>query len=201
MHDAAGVRGRKAGGQLSGDGQRRLQRQPAFAVEAAVERLAVHQVHADEPAVLVPGDVMDAHHVRAGHLAGKQQFLAETFEGLGSRGELRAQQLYRHRHVQVAVAGQVDHAHAADAQHADDLETAGQHRAGQEFGAGVLAGHGFRETAAVGACHGRLTPRRRWRPASGPGARLRPGPVRCGGPPATARRVRRRQPASPVPAL
>jgi hypothetical protein len=80
---AARMRGRQAERHLACDRQRLLERQAAFAVDDPVQRLALDQVHADQPASLVLADVVDAHHVRARHLARQQQFLAEAFEGAG----------------------------------------------------------------------------------------------------------------------
>ena len=73
-------------------------------VDAMVERLALDQVHADQPSrvatlELVTRNVVDAHHVRARHLPRQQQFLFETLERVCALRDFGAQQLDRRVHV------------------------------------------------------------------------------------------------------
>ena len=58
----------------------------------------------------------------------------------GVFGDLRAEHLDRHRLVEHAVVGLVDHAHAAPAEGAQHLVAAGDHRALGEGGEGPAAG-------------------------------------------------------------
>ena len=132
MDDAARVRGPQSLGDLPCDGQGLFDVHRAAVVEPLVQRLAVHEIHADEPAISVPRDVVDADHARTRYLSREQQFLPEALERRGTRGQLAAQQLQRDRYAQILVAGAVDHPHAAGADAPFDGEAIREPRAGRE---------------------------------------------------------------------
>ena len=122
MDHLAPVRGREPSARVGARSQRVFGRHRAAVVEQLLERPPVDVVHADEPASVVLHEVVDAHDVRARHLAREQDLLAEARERIGPGGELGPQQLERDRHAELLVARAVDHAHAADAEQLLDAE-------------------------------------------------------------------------------
>ena len=134
VHDAALMRGRETERELAHDLDRIFGRQMAFRVEQSFERLARHEIHADEPDFAVPHEIVDAHDVRARHLAREQQFLAEALERVGTAGELGPQQFQRDVDIELDVVRLIDDAHAAHAEQAHDAEAVGDDIAGAQLG-------------------------------------------------------------------
>ena len=122
------------------DRERAFLRNLADAVAIALQRLAVDEVHADEPAAIVLGDVVDAHDVRARHLPREQELAAEPLERAGTARELGPQQFQRDVDVEREIAGAVDDAHAADAEQPIDAEAAAEQLADAQLARRDLAG-------------------------------------------------------------
>ena len=95
---------------------------------------ALDVLHRDVAHAAVLAVVVDAAHVAVRDLARELDLVAEALGHLAGVRELGAQHLDRHRLVELAVVGLVDHAHAALAERAQDLVALGDHRALREGG-------------------------------------------------------------------
>ncbi len=133
VDDAALMRGRKAERELAHDLDRIFGRQDAFRIEQPLQRLARHEIHADQPDLAMPHEIVDAHDVRARHLPRQQQLLAETLERVGPAGELGPQQFQRDIDIELHVVRVIDDAHAAHAEQAHDAKTIGDDIAGPKL--------------------------------------------------------------------
>ena len=83
-------------------------------------------------------EVVDAHDVRARHLAREQQLLAEALERVGPARELGPQQLQRDIDVERQVVRAIDDAHAADAEQRSMRKRAAEQIARAQLGAGEI---------------------------------------------------------------
>jgi hypothetical protein len=125
MDDAGVVRRRQPG--PGGDEQpdhrapRPRRRQPG------PDAVAIDQLHGQEDLAAVLADLVDRDHVGMGQLGQRPRLAPDQLAGLGAaplRRGTDAQQLDRHRPVQLWIPGPVDRAHATLSEHLDHLEAA-----------------------------------------------------------------------------
>ena len=125
MHDPRVVGRQQAGGDLPGDGQRSLDRQPALLLEDRCQVRSLDVRHRDVLDAVDLADVVDADDVPVRDLSGEQQFALEpAFELLrdeGLRGEVGPNHLDRDCHLQDLVPRLVDGAHPTHAEQPDDV--------------------------------------------------------------------------------
>jgi hypothetical protein len=99
-------------GRVAGDPERLVHRQPALAPEPVAERLAVHVRHGEPEAAGDLARVVDRKDVGMLQPGGEADLPLESL-GPERGGQLRQQDLERHRTVVLEVPNQVDHGHAA----------------------------------------------------------------------------------------
>jgi hypothetical protein len=75
MHDAARMRGRQTQRQLARNAQGLVERHWRAFVDARLQRASGDEIHADHPGLAMLDEIVDAHDMRAGHLARQQQLL------------------------------------------------------------------------------------------------------------------------------
>jgi len=122
VDDARLVRVREAREHLDDDGHLALERERRRLAHRLLEILTLQQLHRDEGrAVRVVAEVEDGHHVRVRHLRDGLRLALEALLQLGVVGDLRDHDLEGHVAVEHGVAGQVDLAHGALAEGADDV--------------------------------------------------------------------------------
>src|ERR1700679_1105989 len=68
MNDAALLRSDQTVKQIVRDADDPTRRQFPASVETMLQRIAVDEIHADEPAAIVLRDIVNAHHMRTGYL-------------------------------------------------------------------------------------------------------------------------------------
>jgi hypothetical protein len=160
VHDAARVCGGERGRDLARDAQRVDRGQPAHALQTLVERLALEQLHHDERrAVGVVAEVVDLHDAGVGDRGGGARFIEEARDHLGILRERREENLHRRAATEQRVLGEVDRAHAALPEGADDAVATDD-----------VPQHVPRK--ATEGCAGRLTLRgNRWQTAMPPNSR------------------------------
>src|SRR5690348_17704728 len=107
MDHTALMRGRKSVEEPARDRKCAVERNFSDAVAVAFQRLAIDEIHADEPATVVLGDVVDAHDMRARNLTREQKLAAEPLERAGSAREFGAQQLDGDVDVERKIAGAI----------------------------------------------------------------------------------------------
>jgi predicted DNA-binding WGR domain protein len=142
MDDTALMSGGEPQGQLSNDLDRLVGRQMSLGVEQFFQRQARHEIHADQPDFAVTHEIVDAHDMRARNLTREQELLAESFERVGTAGQLRTQQFQCDVDIELDVVRLIDDAHAAHAEQAHDAEAVGDDVAGTQVGHRQHAGHG-----------------------------------------------------------
>ena len=113
VHDAAGVGGAEGPRDLDRVGDRLVDRQPAHAPDAALERLPLDVLEDDVgPAVLL-ARVDHPDDVRVAELGDGARLAPEALELVGVRGDLAVHQLDRDRAFERDVEGPVDRRHTA----------------------------------------------------------------------------------------
>ena len=85
--------------------------------------LSLDELHGDEAESFGDAEIEDADHVAMRDFSRQDQFLLKALQNAGMAGQFRTDHLERHQPVQLAVSGLVDRAHAAFAQHLQDLVT------------------------------------------------------------------------------
>jgi hypothetical protein len=107
---------------------REVERSPGS--HAAEEVDAVDQLHREEPAAVVVEQLAQRYQVGMREVVQDEELVAQPVQRVQRR---RTQRLHRDRAAAVVIVRGVDHAHAAAAEHALDLEAvAGQSRPGSE---------------------------------------------------------------------
>ena len=131
---AAGARGRRGDGAVAGAvqvGDGAGARRVGAAVRPPDERQevdALHQLHGEEPVVLILDQLAEGDEVGVGDVLERAELVLEGEQLLRAHG---AQGLERDPRVALAIDRLVDHAHAAGAEATDDLETAGPLEVGE----------------------------------------------------------------------
>jgi hypothetical protein len=136
VDDAALVRGGEAAGHLEDDRQRLRGRQAAVAGEPLRQRLAVQPLHGEEGARGLPrlrgrlDEIEGAADVRVGDPAGERDLALEALHGACVAGGLRAQDLERHRLVELEVESLVHLSHGPGSEEPGDPVAPGEEPAG-----------------------------------------------------------------------
>ena len=120
MHDAGGVRGGHAFGNLDGDVERLGQRHRPV-VEDLPERASRHQLHHEHVGVVDREDVEDRDDMGIVECGGGARFVEEAGATLMVVGFVRRQDLEGDAAIEAQVDRLVHHAHAAGAQLGEDL--------------------------------------------------------------------------------
>ncbi len=119
MHDPLTVGSRQRVSHLHDDLERLGRGQP-LPLEPGRQRLPLDVLHDDEASVTVGADLVDGADVGMIERGGGARLAQERLAGLVVVQSPRGEQLDRDRAIQVEVVGQIDLAHAADAQTTPD---------------------------------------------------------------------------------
>ena len=95
-------------------------------LDESAQVLAFHELHGDELHTIGVAEIVDANYISMGDLMSEQKLLLKPRQDGRIRGQLRANQLQRHRTVQLPVHGLVDGTHSAFAQQLHDLVAAAE---------------------------------------------------------------------------
>ena len=151
----------QTGAELPRQFERLVRWQPSNAPQKRGEILAVHVLHREEVLAVRLADVVDAAHVRMGHLARDADLVMQARQTVRAVGHVFGQELESHRLTELEILGPIHVAHAAAPEEADDPVAAGEHRAGNEprlvegFGRGKPIRFDPRERGRVWAAHRR----------------------------------------------
>jgi hypothetical protein len=132
VHDPRVVGGVERAGGLAQPAQRGRVRDRVAGAQAVGHRPSAHQLHDHERAPVVLADVVDRHHVGVRRQAGGGAGLAlEALAGALVLGQVRGEQLDRHRAVEHLVVGLPHARHAAVREVPDDPVAIGQRDLGR----------------------------------------------------------------------
>ncbi len=131
VHDAAGVRGGEAPGDVVGDRQHLVDAQRAVC-DAVLERRPIDEGHRQVSPALLLARLVDGAHARVVERGGRLRLAEETRPGLRLRGQGGPEELQRDEPLQPHVLRLVDDAHPAAAERPDDAVPAGEEPGGIE---------------------------------------------------------------------
>jgi len=110
--------------------------QTADTLQQRRQILSVDVLHGEEVLAIDLGHVVDPADVGMRNLPGQPDLVEESFEAIAIRLERRRKELQRDGLAELEIVGTVDLAHSALPQEVDDPVSTGEHRAGDEAGAG-----------------------------------------------------------------